>query len=494
MENIQEKLRQDIALFRYRVIADLVHLPPGTPGMYTRYRKKAEQEYSIPGSTRTRVAADTIRDWLTNYRNGGFDALLPAQRSDAGQSRSLPDTVADQLIAIKEAYPHLSIRQIIQTVKSQALPPGVVLSSSTVHRLFTSHGFMQNRPTSEDPSSNDRRRFEFAKSGDMWMSDVMHGPSVYADGRRKRKAYLIAFIDDTTRVIPHAAFALSEKNEAFMEVFKKALIRRGVPKRLYVDNGSAFRCRHLELVCAKLGVTLIHARAYQPQGKGKMERWFRTVRMQFLPTLTEADTASLEALNRRLWGYVEGEYHHTPHRSLDNETPLDRFAKTGDEVRYVEPGCDLDDLFLCEAKRKVQRDRTISLDGVVYEVDASLVGETVLLRHDPSRKGHPIQVWHDGKHIHDASVVDAYVNCFVRRNQQAKTLYAIPKQGEDHEDDASVGIGAASAHGSNGEKARLEAIVQETIAESPRRLQLSAMLPANDADTGIGTGLHGGKY
>ena len=200
-------------------------------------------------------------------------------------------------------------------------------------------------------------------------------------------------------------------------------MRRGLPRRLYVDNGSAYRSRQLEIICAKLGITLIHARAYQPQGKGKIERWFRTVRTQLLPLLTDQDLSSLEALNRRLWGYVEGEYHQSPHRGLDGLTPLDNWAMSAEEVRYVDPGTDLDEIFLFEAKRKVQKDRTISLDGVLYEIDAALVNETVLLRYDPGgRRGQPLKVWCKGRFIHEAKPVDAYANCFVKRNHARKTL------------------------------------------------------------------------
>lgn len=256
----------------------------------------------------------------------------------------------------------------------------------------------------------------------MWMSDVMHGPTVFVGGR-KRKTYLIAFIDDATRVIPHCAFALAENTTTFLPVLKQALLKRGLPARLYVDNGSHFRSRHLSLVCAKLGVALIHARPYRPQGKGKIERWFKTVRAQLLTRLTPEDVASLEALNRRLQQWMEGEYHHAPHRGLDGRTPLEQWALCGDEVRYLEPDLDLDDLFLFETQRKVQKDRTVSLHGVVYEVDAVLVGQKITLRYDPSApSGRAIQVWHEGKAIELAKPVQTYANCFVKRHQTARTL------------------------------------------------------------------------
>jgi putative transposase len=253
------------------------------------------------------------------------------------------------------------------------------------------------------------------------MSDVMHGPAVTGEKGRKRKTYLIAFIDDATRVIPYAAFAFSENTAAFMTVFKDAILRRGIPTRLFVDNGSAFRSQHLRLVCAKLGITLIHAQPYHPESKGKIERWFRTIRLQFLPILSQREMASLEALNRVLWTYIEIEYHRTPHRIL-GESPLDRWAKGGQRVRYPEPGMDLDDLFLFEAKRKVQKDRTVSLNGVLYEIDASLVGETVTLRYNPSDQGDVVEVCHKDYFPSEAKKVDTYANCFVKRDRPSGSI------------------------------------------------------------------------
>jgi len=158
-------------------------------------------------------------------------------------------------------------------------------------------------------------------------------------------------------------------------------------------------------------------------GKGKIERWFKTVRAQLLTRLTGEDTASLAAINRRLAAWIEGEYHHTPHRGLAGLTPLEQWAQSAEGVRFPEPTLDLDDLFLFEAKRKVQKDRTVSLNGVVYEVDAALVGETVLLRFDPAAPvERPLLVCHQGRPSGLARVVQTYANCFVKRERPARTL------------------------------------------------------------------------
>ncbi len=410
-----------VALFRYGLIADLVHLPPASRGLYRLLAQKAEREYDIPGTLRRRVAAETLRDWLKAYRRGGFEALRQRPRSDAGLSRALPGPVQDLLVAIKDEHPDLSVHLVIDAARATGkVPKELPLPSSTVHRLLTRAGVMH--PPGVPEGEKDRRRFAFQKAGELWMSDVMHGPAVAVEGRVRRKTYLIALLDDATRVVPYAAFALGENTAAFLPVLAQAVLRRGVPKRLFVDNGAVYRSHHLALVCAKLGTTLIHARPYQPESKGKQERWFRTVRMQLLPTLSASDTASLSALNRRLWAWVEGEYHHAPHHGLEGETPLDSWARLADEVRYLEG--DLAELFLAEARRKVAKDRTVSLNGVAYEVDATLVGATVTLRFDPSLPGRPVQVWADGNKVQDARKVDLYANCFVKRDRPGRSLQA----------------------------------------------------------------------
>jgi len=414
--------RREVALFRYGVIADLVHLPPNHRGLYALLRKKAELDHTIPGSLRRHVAAETIRGWLRDYRRGGFDALSPRVRKDHGNARTIPPLVVDLLCQLKDDTPSLSIPALLKLARAEhadLVTDEVKLPESTVHRLLARRGLMKKK--SDEPTTKDRRRFEHESAGDLWMSDVMYGPKL-RDGGRLRQTYLIALIDDATRLVPHAAFTLSEGAVSYLQVLEHAVRRRGIPKRLYVDNGAAFRSKQLSVVCAKLGIALIHAKPYTPQGKGKMERWFRTVRMQLLPLLRPEQLVSLDALNRALAAWVEGEYHHAPHRGLGDESPADKWARTSEGVRM--PTADLGDHFLAEQKRNVQKDRTVTLDGVAFEVDAALVGERVTLRFDPARRPdkRTVEVWHQGKRIEVARRVDVLANCFVKRNDSTKSL------------------------------------------------------------------------
>jgi putative transposase len=418
--------RKQVALFRYGLIADLVQLPAHHRGLYKLLNDKAEREYEIPGTLRRHVAAETMRGWLRDYRRGGFDALIPKVRSDLGAARAIPPHVVDLLCELKDANPDLSIPLVIKKARdeySTIVSDELELPLSTVHRLLARRGLTKKRK--DDGTSKDRRRFEYDEANELWMSDVMYGPKLRVGGRL-RQTYLIAFLDDATRMIPHASFALTERTAAYLPALEQAIRRRGIPKRLYVDNGAAFRSQHLALVCAKLGIALIHATPRSPQGKGKMERWFRTVRMQLMPAIEAAAPLSLDAMNRKLAAWVEGEYHRAPHRGLGAETPSDRWARTSEHVRM--PGSDVGECFLFDAKRRVARDRTVTLDGVAFEVDAALVGQVVTLRYDPARAPNKrtVEVWYAGKRVEVARRLDALSNCFVRRN---KTRDAIEVDG-----------------------------------------------------------------
>lgn len=400
----------------------MIQLEPDHRGLYAELTKKAEHPYTIPGSLRRRVAAETMRGWLRDYRRGGFEALVPRVRADQGSTRSIPERVVDLLCQMKDDSPALSIPALIKVARAKhadLVTDEVVLPESTVHRLLARRGLTNKRP--DEPTSKDRRRFEHESAGDLWMSDVMYGPKI-RDAGRMRQTYLIAFIDDATRVVPHALFTFSEGTVSYLSVLEQAIRRRGIPKRLYVDNGSAFRSRQLSVVCAKLGIALIHAKPYSPQGKGKMERWFRTVRMQLLPLLRPEQLVSLDTMNRALAAWVEGEYHHAAHRGLGDESPADKWARTSDGVRMA--AADLGDHFLAEQKRRVQRDRTVALDGVAFEVDAALVGERITLRFDPARKPdkRTVEVWHQGRRIETARRVDVLANCFVKRSAATRGL------------------------------------------------------------------------
>ena len=237
----------------------------------------------------------------------------------------------------------------------------------------------------------------------------MHGPKVLVD-QKSRKSYLIAFIDDHSRLILYAGFYLSENLTAFMDAFEKALSKRGVPKKLYVDNGAAYRSHKLEFTCASLAIALIHARPYKPQGKGKIERFFKTVRGQFLPV---ADTSGLDQLNRSLNDWLENVYHQREH-SATGMTPFYRFARNLACLRAAPEN--LKEHFRKAVYRTVARDRTITLDGHLFEAPVALMGKKVLLlyhEHELDR----VEVFLNQVSYGFLAPVDLHVNCRVKRDK-----------------------------------------------------------------------------
>ena len=313
-----EELRKAVALFRYGLIADVLRLAPGSPDIGRTLHEKAQRTYVIPGTRRTRVAVETMRDWLSLYRNGGFEALYPKSRADRGPPRRLPPEVAEWLVSLKTEQPALSVKALIGAARERGVAHP--LAPSTVHRLLSREGLFDSRPG--EPVATDRRRFAFRHAGELWMSDVMHGPKV-RDGRRRRKSFLIAFIDDATRVIPFAAFAHAHNTTAFLPVFKQAIARRGLPMRRFVDNGANDRSQPLALVCAKLGIALIHPRPYQPAGKGNIERFFRTLRAAVLAHLTGEVGSGKTTVCRHIASALHPRLHRVGYLSLTTGNVLD---------------------------------------------------------------------------------------------------------------------------------------------------------------------------
>jgi transposase InsO family protein len=376
--NMDEQQRERVALFRYAAIGELVNGPlaPGdTEKVLTRLSQK---EWTIPGTDRTRVGRATLRDWMAAYRAMGLEGLKPQPRSDAGSSRAIPATVQELLLAMRKERPKASLESLVRAMRlSGKVPAGLRLAPSTVHRVLAAHGVPAASAGTPEP---DARAFTFPHANDLWTSDVMHGPRLLVPGRRDGgKTYLLAFLDDATRMAPFGAFYASENAACFQDALKQGLLRRGVPRRLYCDNGSTYRTHHLEVICATLNIALIHSRPHHPRGRGKIERFFRTVRSAFLPHVTPEMLTSLATLNRVFWAWLEAEYHHTVHGGLDGKTPLDRFLEDGALTRAAPE--DLDALLRMKVNRKVGRDRTVRLDGRLYEAPDGFAGETVEVRY-----------------------------------------------------------------------------------------------------------------
>jgi len=404
---MDEELKKQIAVFRYGVISDFVGARRLSRGQRKRLmRERCDQVWQIPGSIRTHIAPSTIKEWIARYKQAGnkLESLYPQDRSDRGALRSVDGETAAGIVSLRKELPEVTLPVLLKAARERKIIlPGASVSSSTLYRFLKANGLMEGAPA----ATLDRRRFEAGQPNELWQSDVMHGPYVIVDGKQ-RKTYLTAFIDDHSRLVPHAEFFLSERLDNFLNALRKALRMRGLPRKLYVDNGPAFRSGHLEHICASLGIALRHAKPYQPEGKGKIERWFRTVRMSFLST---AKASTLPDLNEALRQWVTTYHDETTHGTT-GETPIKRFTRQLECVRQAPK--DMEDHFRKEARRTVARDRTFSLLGRLYEAPVDTVGKQVALlfhEHDPTR----VEVFFGGKTVGFAQTLDVQVNCRVRR-------------------------------------------------------------------------------
>lgn len=391
---MEESLREQIALFRYGVIRDLVSGPLAPGDKERLLRDIAEREWEIPGTSRRRVGQTTAGDWVGLYQAMGFEGLKPRPRSDQGSSRALPEPVQTLLLQLRRERPKASVQSLIRATRlSGRVSAEQRLAPSTVYRLLAAHGFQAQPAASAEP---DAKAFTHPYANDLWMSDVMHGPRLRVPGRRRGpKTYLLALLDDTSRLVPFAAFYPAESSPCLHDALKQALLRRGIPRRLYCDNGSLYRSHHLHVVCATLGISLIHSRPYRPRGRGKIERFFRHVRSAFMPHLSEPHLEDLAALNRVFWAWLEAEYHQTPHRGLKNRVPLERFLEDADSLRPAPE--DLERLMRMKRTRRVGRDRTVRLDGRLYEAPDGFAGEKVDVLYDPYDPTRPVHLRRSGE-------------------------------------------------------------------------------------------------
>ena len=354
-----------VALFRLSVLGPLVSRERlGRGELQQIIRELALREYAIPGSRRRLVGEKTIEAWYYAWRKNGIDGLAPKPRADAGVSK-IPPTLQSALLAAKRDNPRRSIRQLRQLMESSGQAAQGALSRSAIHRLLQEHGLSRMPGSAALPE--ERRSFVAEQAGSIWYGDVMHGPAVSVAGRR-RKVYLVSLIDDASRLVAHSAFCLGETALDIEGVLKQAVLKRGLPRKLVVDNGSAYRAHTLQGICARLGIHLIYCRPYAPEGKGKLERWHRTFRDQFISELDEGRVDGLDDLNARLWAWVEQVYHRTPHGGLDGQTPLARYQRDLPKIRALgQRAAQLDAIFHHRISRFVRKDGTVSYQGNRFE-------------------------------------------------------------------------------------------------------------------------------
>jgi putative transposase len=397
---------EKIALFRYALVAPLVleALPRGE--LTRRAEEIAARLYEIPYSSRRAVSVDTLLNWVLRYRREGLEGLARKARQDRGQARVIDAQTAALIERLKRENPHRTAAALLRQLASSSSQDQARLSASTLNRFLRERGLTTQQLLSAPAVAH--KKFEAQFANQIWQSDMLFGPWVARPGGGKRQAFLQAVLDDASRLIPHAQFYPDQGLDSFLDCLRQAIAARGLPSRLYVDNAKIYRSPQLARIAASIGILIVHTPPYQPEGRGKIERYFRSLRQDFLTALDPKTLLTLEQLNERLWHWIDTVYHRAEHSAL-GATPLVRWQRDIEQVRQLPPATDLRHLFFYRVDRLVRRDCTFLLHNRFFEAPPQLAGKHVEVRFDPLDLNQ-VEIYNEGQSHGAARLVDAVVN------------------------------------------------------------------------------------
>ena len=397
---------EKIALFRYGLIAPLVleTLPRGE--LTRRAQEVAARLYDIPHSMRRQVSVDTLLEWTLRYRRNGLTALIPKPRQDRGQQRAVAPETAALIERLKRENPHRTGAALLRELAPADAQDKAALSPSTLYRFLRARGLTERQLLLDKAAAH--KKYEAEHANQTWQSDMLFGPWVQRAVGGKMQVFLQATLDDASRLIPHAQFYPDQGLDSFLDCLRQAIAARGLPTRLYMDNAKIYRSPQLARIAASIGILIIHTPPYQPEGRGKIERFFRCVREQFLASLDLKALLSLEQLNERLWHWLDTVYHRREHSAIQT-TPLLRWQRDIEQVRQLPPTTDMRRLFFHRVDRLVRRDSTFLLRNRFFEAPPQLAGKRIEVRFDPLDLAH-VEIYCDGKPEGAARLVDAVVN------------------------------------------------------------------------------------
>lgn len=401
------KLAEAIGLLRHQIISPVL-METGAAQM-AYFRQAAERQFDVPGRGMKRFTAQTMKGWLYRYRKKGFMGIVPKTRSDVGTFRQLSSENRSRIKELRqENLDRSCVKFYDLCLKKQILgePPAGI---ETVRRFLKMEGLYKRRETRA------RKRFEMNYFGELWTCDFMHGPQVLeqSGSKRRRKAILMAIIDDHSRLMVGARFGFFENTRLIEQVFKDAILTHGLPDRLYCDNGAAFSSQYLSRVCAHLNIGLVHSKPYDSPSRGKIERFFRTVREGFLVDVPIDEKKEcvwdLKEINDAFEKWLRESYHHAHHHGI-NLRPIDRYQiSVRDYPRKRIAEETLDEFFLVTVERTVAKDCTVSFNGCDYEVPPEYVGKRVELKFSQEHAG-DIFLYDNGIRIQKIQLVDSRLN------------------------------------------------------------------------------------
>ena len=381
-----------VALFRAQVLGSLVARDLDRGELARALRSLSEQRFRPPGSAVTQTfAVSTLQRWLYAYKKHGLAGLRPKPRNDQGFAQALNAEQRKLLCAIRRDHPSASAELILRTLVAEGKIAEGAVAANTVRRLFREQGLDRVSLRHAAPGGR-RRRWQAGRPNELWHADVCHGPSLRID-QRPVPLRIHAILDDASRYIVAIRALSSEREADMLELLTHTVRRVGLPERLYLDNGSTYRGEILATACARLDVKLRHARPHDPESRGKMERFWRTLREGCLDHIGHMQSA--HDVTVRLLAFVAEHYHVTPHSALFGRSPSQVWAER--EVREVDDQA-LRDALTVYGLRRIRRDGTISIGGVDWELDAGfLAGRKVRIARSFFEPSEPPWVEHDGR-------------------------------------------------------------------------------------------------
>jgi transposase InsO family protein len=414
---------ETVALARFALISKLQELlrRPMPLRLALETVAAASKVSSDPAEGIGPVALRTLEDWWYAYQHGGFAALRPKTRSDRGVPRALTPEQEQFILTQVRIHPAIPIK-VLHRLWRQQDPKLPALSA--IYRALQRHdlGHRSRRNLLRQSISGPTKAFEAPVVNDLWMADFSPGPFLHLPGHKKAvPTHLCVLLDDHSRVVVHAAYYFHANTRSFHQSFKEALRRRGLPRKLYTDQGGPFTNDHTRIICANLGIRLLHAKPFHAWSKGKIERFFRTLQRDFEVSLRLPGQfpASLEELNAKLADWIAGVYHPRHHEGI-HMSPHERFTRGSAHLRLLDPHQDLDRLFYAQLTRVVRKDGTVCLQSKLYEVDLALRGLEVRLRFDPWTLAR-VEVDYRGQSFGLARPLDRHLNS------------RLPRKGNDHE-------------------------------------------------------------
>lgn len=373
MVKLTDKYRTEVALFRYGILAPLISGTWDGGSDHQFFKKAANKTYTLPNGKEKNYTAHTIYRWYLAYSKDGFDALKIKGRTDVGKFRRIDDDIADQIIYMKKEYPRLPATLIKQKLIENGTINSDELSLSTITR-FINKNFEKTSIT----QTKEMRRYEREHINEVWCGDSSVGPYIKEDGD-KRRVYIIALIDDASRFIVGIDVFYNDNFVNLMKVIKSAVTKYGKPKIFNFDNGANYKSHQMKLLAARIGTTINYCAPRTPTSKAKIERWFRTLKDQWMAGINYNDYKSLDELRESLMKYVQN-YNNTVHSALNGVTPQDRFFNESSLITRM-TDTQIEKSFLLEIERKVTADCIVMIDNQEYEVDSKYASRRLTIRY-----------------------------------------------------------------------------------------------------------------